>query len=786
MIISVTPPVTVTVLDTDGTPQAELRVYTFDGETYSNHSATTDENGQVIMSLPQGEYRFRADLNGTQFWSGTENTCALPTCITDSVTVTKPVTVTVAGEAGNPYAELNVYAFDGETYAGYSAKTDAAGQVIFTLPVGNYHFRADYDGVQFWSGNENTCSIPSCETDAVTLPGGTGNVHVSIDYTYDALNRLISAEYSNGTAFGYTYDAAGNVLTYAASHYGKTTVTAYTYDAANQLLTANDATTEWRYTYDGNGSLIESDPGTSVANGSTRYTYNTAGYLTKVENHDGTEWQTQSEMKYDGLGNRLETTTYSGEESTTTRYVLDSGAMLTSVSGETSTYYLYGMGVIGTSGESWSYILQDGSGSTRQLVTPDGAVALSIAYTPWGDTLEIYGSGMLNLGYLGGVYDAGTGLIYMGNGQYYDPSTGRFLTRGAKPEQSNPYTPWNSDPAGMLITPILLLALIYGHKKNKTRFDQFAIVLVFIISVGFSVTACTTPTVNPTPTVEPTSTPTTTPTPYPTGTPTTQPSEIPTVTETPSETPIVDVCILISTFPPPDTENYDPTHEPDYINWGKTMDIQLSPSLNPNSYEAQYNPLNGADMGNNLCGLVSITMIAGMGDILYDLWNAVGQSRSAIYGNKLAYAGISVLRGSWTAKTYSTDWSYKLNLTDIENYEKECKDSIVDGISFITMKEKWNEKYGKDVNESWAGSPYNSSDAAVYLVQNLAGNKGTIILASLQIENGWGKLIPQKGIDHWVVVTGLSESLVEGCSEDSPYNWIRINNPFNNRVEYYP
>jgi hypothetical protein len=26
--------------------------------------------------------------------------------------------------------------------------------------------------------------------------------------------------------------------------------------------------------------------------------------------------------------------------------------------------------------------------------------------------MEIYGSGMLNLGYLGGVYDVGTGLIY--------------------------------------------------------------------------------------------------------------------------------------------------------------------------------------------------------------------------------------------------------------------------------------------------------------------------------------------------------------------------------------
>ena len=161
-------------------------------------------------------------------------------------------------------------------------------------------------------------------------------MHVSIDYTYDALNRLISAEYSNGrealpelsggrTAFGYTYDAAGNVLTYAASHYGKTSVTTHTYDAANQLLSATEGEIVWTYTYDGNGSLIESDPGTGVANGSTRYTYNTAGYLTKVENHDGVEWQTQSEMKYDGLGNRLEVTTYSDGEGNTIRYALDSG-----------------------------------------------------------------------------------------------------------------------------------------------------------------------------------------------------------------------------------------------------------------------------------------------------------------------------------------------------------------------------------------------------------------------------------------------------------------------------
>ena len=145
--------------------------------------------------------------------------------------------------------------------------------------------------------------------------------------------------------------------------------------------------------------------------------------------------------------------------------------------------------MIGTFNTEWSYILQDGVGSMRQLAKPDGAVALSVSYTPWGDTLEVYGTGMLDIGYLGGVYDAGTGLIYMGNGQYYDPSTGRFLTRGMKEESTNPYTPWSSDPSGMLIAPLALLALVFGRKKNRTKLDHFVILVVIGLSVGLSVSA---------------------------------------------------------------------------------------------------------------------------------------------------------------------------------------------------------------------------------------------------------------------------------------------------------
>jgi RHS repeat-associated protein len=62
----------------------------------------------------------------------------------------------------------------------------------------------------------------------------------------------------------------------------------------------------------------------------------------------------------------------------------------------------------------------------------------------WGYVLAQSGDGELTWGYFGGQMDAATGLIYAGSGQYYDPATGRFLTR--QPGRINPYVPWGSDP----------------------------------------------------------------------------------------------------------------------------------------------------------------------------------------------------------------------------------------------------------------------------------------------------------------------------------------------------
>jgi hypothetical protein len=67
-------------------------------------------------------------------------------------------------------------------------------------------------------------------------------------------------------------------------------------------------------------------------------------------------------------------TTYVDGTPSTTRYQLDNGQTLAAIAGDSSTFTLYGRGVIGTFSAEWSYILQDGAGSMRQLAKPDGAV----------------------------------------------------------------------------------------------------------------------------------------------------------------------------------------------------------------------------------------------------------------------------------------------------------------------------------------------------------------------------------------------------------------------------
>ena len=196
--VSVTIPVVVTVLDTNSTPQSGVSVYAFNGTTYSGKSGVTNAAGEVSLTLLPGNYNFRADFNGTQFFSGGtagNNTCTVPGCTADSVMVTLPVIVTVADTDSTPQSGVSVYAFNGTTYSGKTGVTNASGEVSFTLVPGNYNFRADFNGTQFFSGGAsgvNTCNIPSvgldCTADLVTVTSAVVvTVNDSIGYPQEGL-----------------------------------------------------------------------------------------------------------------------------------------------------------------------------------------------------------------------------------------------------------------------------------------------------------------------------------------------------------------------------------------------------------------------------------------------------------------------------------------------------------------------------------------------------------------------------------------------------------------------
>ncbi|MBK7317720.1 DNRLRE domain-containing protein [Candidatus Villigracilis affinis] len=294
---------------------------------------------------------------------------------------------------------------------------------------------------------------------SIPLPSATiqPSGPLTINYTYDALHRLTAANYSDSRNFAYTYDANGNTLTAS----DPTATTAYTYDAANQLVTAQADATIWHYEYDANGSLVEVLPDGNAASGAKRYTYNTAGYLTEVESHNGSGWNSQAEMTYNGFGTRMTSSAFG----VTTQYVSDGQMPLTITSTDKTTTVLYGLGPIAEQTAEWNYVLNDGVNIPRQLTDIGGDVTMSVRYNPWGKPLETSGTGNFDASYIGTLIDATTGLIYIGNGQYYDPETGRFLTRGVNPNRTNPYVPWN--PIGAVFGPLVLTSIYYSRKKGK-------------------------------------------------------------------------------------------------------------------------------------------------------------------------------------------------------------------------------------------------------------------------------------------------------------------------------
>ncbi len=227
----------------------------------------------------------------------------------------------------------------------------------------------------------------------------------TIDYTYDALSRLLTANYDGGAVeYTYGYDLAGNLT----NNNGKTR----TYNATNQLT--NDGT--HTLTYDANGNLTN--------DGTNTYTWDRANRMLTAPNN--------TSYKYDGLGNRIQQTA----NRVVTNYLLDLQPGLTKVlaatTGTNTDHYIHapqgsnvpGIHVMQNNAGNWSYMAQDGLGSVRSEIDSLLKVSAAQNYAPYGETFGGVGSFDSPYGFTGEQAD-GNGQVYL-RARYYNPSIGMF------------------------------------------------------------------------------------------------------------------------------------------------------------------------------------------------------------------------------------------------------------------------------------------------------------------------------------------------------------------------
>ena len=269
------------------------------------------------------------------------------------------------------------------------------------------------------------------------------------DKTTNLVSQLQYTGLPTSLAFGYTYDALGNIATYTAPD-GE--VITYIYDEMGQLRRAVGDQT-YAYTYDSAGNIRS-------ANGHT-YEYDDASWKDLLTAFDG------ETITYDASGNPLSyyngthwnftwkngrklATASSAGGSLSFEYDSDGLRTKKTVSGGTTHYYFYAGGQLLR--ESYSgnfldfsydangypyalkyngttyYYITNLQGDVMYLVDGTGATVASYEYDPYGNILSATGEmAEINpLRYRGYYYDAELEMYYL-QSRYYDPMMGRFI-----------------------------------------------------------------------------------------------------------------------------------------------------------------------------------------------------------------------------------------------------------------------------------------------------------------------------------------------------------------------
>ena len=274
-----------------------MQVYAFDETTYTGYNGTTNASGQATLTLPAGDYRFRADESGEQYWSSASNHCTVPGCTEATITVGSQALGTPAGgvASGHLLPDLSLLLLAPLAVAALGRRKrwqrlawPLAGVLLVVAVVSSGTALAAGDGAEVQesepvlvrepapSGSasltvdsaEGSNPLEERRSEEAMAPlsglllasalvaqpspahraqsAGTITTTRVITYTYDPLNRLTKARYSTGESFEYAYDPASNrtAMTSTIDHVSR--FTPYEYDAADRLTSVGGV----GYTYD--------------------------------------------------------------------------------------------------------------------------------------------------------------------------------------------------------------------------------------------------------------------------------------------------------------------------------------------------------------------------------------------------------------------------------------------------------------------------------------------------------------------------------------------------------
>lgn len=437
-----------------GTDLEGVKVYVFTASgSYLGINGTTDVNGLVEFVLPAGDYKFRADYQGSQYWA-TETVTADQVNIIDLKTGGGTFVLTVQKAAEMPMVDVPVYAFTpAGSYLGINARTDAAGQVSFNMSEGSYMFRADYLGYQFWS---DLCVVSEMLSDTLNI--AHADVIVSVNEVYgvdsdplEGINVYLFTESGSYQGQNAQTDASGQVVfnlpdkaykvraDYLGGQHWSDVFTsddtsvdiAHGYANLHVTDTVSDVVDAPVYLFTEAGSYLGRMQRTDTG-GLTSFLLPAGAYKFRVDHHGTQYWsdvvnilddeETAVDLALDMLamdGTRNpHPKRFDGAPPKQEPIML---ASLMNITGILNQSVVAAMGP-----DALYWFINDHLGTPQKMVDADQAVVWEGSQEPFGNTTVTTNTMGNNFRFPGQYFDTESNLHYNYH-RYYDPSIGRYL-----------------------------------------------------------------------------------------------------------------------------------------------------------------------------------------------------------------------------------------------------------------------------------------------------------------------------------------------------------------------